>query len=432
MNIAKLSWKNLLFRPMNLTLSLVLFALGIGLASLLLQLDKQFEDKFESNLAGVDLVIGAKGSPLQLILCNLFHVDLPTGNIEIGEARPFLNPQHPLISKSIPLSLGDTYNKYRIVGTLHDYTELYNATLEEGRLWSAPMEVTIGADVAKALQLQIGDEFQSSHGFVMDEDLVHGDSKPFRVVGILAASGSVLDQLILTSTQSIWSVHGHDHQDNPELHTSDHEHVTHPSATDDQTENDPLRQALIDADDTEEITSILVLFRNRNFQTLNLLRTINEQTDLMAASPPYQLNRLYSMMGVGAEGLRVLAYLIIGVSALSIFISLYNSLKDRRYELALMRVMGASRGYLLMMIIGEGVLMALMGCVLGLIIGHGGMILLSGYLQDAYQYRFTGLQFLPQEWVLAGGSILIGCIAALLPSIQAYRTEISETLAEGS
>ncbi|MGA1582064.1 MAG: ABC transporter permease [Saprospiraceae bacterium] len=427
MNIFKISWKNLLFRPMNLTLSLLLFALGIGLASLLLQMDKQFGEKFESNLAGIDLVIGAKGSPLQLILCNLFHVDLPTGNVTLEEARPFLNPRHPLISQAIPLSLGDTYRKYRIVGTLHGYVDLFGATLAEGQLWREPMEVTLGAEVASDLGLAVGDRFHSSHGFVLDENLVHGDSDAFRVTGILAPSSTVLDQLILTSTQSVWAVHAHGEEFTSEIQDSSALAVGQALPPD----VDPMLRKLITSPGEEEITSLLITFRNRNFQTLNLLRTINEQTGMMAASPPYQINRLYSMMGVGAEGLRALAYLIICVSAVSIFISLYSSLKDRKYELALMRVMGASKSYLLIMIIVEGVFIALLGCLAGLILGHGGMELLSGFLQDAYQYRFTGLLFLPQEWILVVGSILIGLLASLIPSLQASHTDISRTLAEG-
>ena len=104
----KLAWRNLTDRPLSMLLTLTLFALGVGLTSLLLLVNKQLTDKFEKNLAGVDVVVGAKGSPLQLILCNMYHVDVPTGNISLKSARPFLNPRHPLIKKSVPLSLGDS------------------------------------------------------------------------------------------------------------------------------------------------------------------------------------------------------------------------------------------------------------------------------------------------------------------------------------
>ena len=117
MTLVGISWKNILFRPFNTLLIIILFALGIGLISFLLLIEKQIQDKFEKNQAGIQLVVGAKGSPLQLILCSMYHIDAPTGNILLKDAAPFLNPKHPIIAKAVPLSLGDSYNGHRIVGT---------------------------------------------------------------------------------------------------------------------------------------------------------------------------------------------------------------------------------------------------------------------------------------------------------------------------
>ena len=215
MNPFQLSWKNLTNKPLAMILSLVLFALGVGMIALMLLLNKQLQDKFDKNLAGIDLVIGAKGSPLQMILSSMYHVDNPTGNVSIPEVRPFMNPKHPLIKKAIPISLGDSYQGYRIVGTTADYLELYNAKLKEGSLWDHDFEVVVGAATAKALNLKMGDEFQSSHGFVMDDNLVHEDAHALKVVGLLAESGSVIDQLILSNPQTIWGVHDHEEENAP-------------------------------------------------------------------------------------------------------------------------------------------------------------------------------------------------------------------------
>ncbi|MCB0664330.1 MAG: hypothetical protein KDC80_00840, partial [Saprospiraceae bacterium] len=139
-----LSWKNLVNRPLGMLLSVLLFALGVGLISLLLLLNSQLEEKFEKNLAGIDLVVGAKGSPLQLILCSMYHIDAPTGNIDIKEASPFLRPGHPLISMAVPLSLGDNYRNFRIVGTNSEFLDLYAAKVGEGKLFEEHFDVTIG------------------------------------------------------------------------------------------------------------------------------------------------------------------------------------------------------------------------------------------------------------------------------------------------
>ena len=169
MNLLTLSWKNLINKPLNLFLNVVLFALGIGLVSFLLLVNKQLGDKFEKNLAGIDMVIGAKGSPLQLILSSMYHVDAPTGNIPLKAAKPFLNPKHPLIKSAIPLSLGDNYKGYRIVGTTDKILGLYNAEVGEGKLWSRDFECVIGANVAAEQGLKLGSAFHSAHGLVHDD-----------------------------------------------------------------------------------------------------------------------------------------------------------------------------------------------------------------------------------------------------------------------
>lgn len=418
-----------------MAMSLVLFALGVGLISLLLLLSKQLQDKFDKNLAGIDLVVGAKGSPLQLILNSMYHIDAPTGNVSIDEVKAFLNPRHPLIATAVPLSMGDSYKTYRIVGTNHKVLELYNAQIGEGQLWKETFEVTLGANVAEELGLKIGDEFYSSHGLVMDAGMEHSDTEPFKIVGILQPTGAVIDQLILTNTQSIWAVHEHsevgkgaeviDEEEESEVDSTliAGEHHEHEDLGD---VNTPL---LNFAD--RDITSVLVKFKGRSYQALNMQRSINENTDLQAATPAIEINRLYSMMGVGEEALRALAIVIIIVSGLSVFISLYSSLKERRYELALMRVMGSSPGKLFVLIVMEGLLLAAIGYVIGIALSHFSMELLAGYMKESYRYSFTGFEFLQEEIYLLFAALGIGFIAAVIPAIQAMRTDISTTLAEG-
>lgn len=424
MNILSLAWKNLTNRPLSMLLTLVLFALGVGLTSLLLLLNKQLTDKFEKNLAGVDIVVGAKGSPLQLILANMYHIDAPTGNISLQSAKPFLNPRHPLIKKSVPLSLGDSYKTYRIVGTLHDFLGLYNAELAEGVLWNAPLEVTIGATVAERTGLKIGTKFNSNHG--LDEGGGEHEEAAFKVVGILKPTGTVIDQLILTATQSIWAVHEHAQA---ELEGENAEHHTEIPPSVNSTDLDD-RTALLQADSTHQITSLLLQFKMRNVQTLNFLRNLNQNTDMQAATPALEINRLYEMMGVGEKALRALALLIIVVSGLSIFIALFNSLKERQYELALMRVMGAGRSRLFLLIVCEGILLSIMGFCIGIALSHGAMQVLAKYMSDAYRYSFSGWMWLTEEWFLLVGAVIIGFLAAVIPAWSAYRQDISRTLSK--
>ena len=415
MNIFKLAYKNIIHNPLNLVLSVILFALGIGLISFLLLMNTQLKEKFDANLAGIDMVVGAKGSPLQMILSSMYHVDSPTGNITIEEGKPFLREGHPLIETAVPLSLGDSYQTYRIVGTDHSILQLYKAKIESGQLWDQTMEVTLGKVVAIETGLKIGDEFSSSHGF-NEGDFEHDEIK-FKVVGILEGSGTVIDQLILTGSSSIWATHHVETEDHEE---GDHEHHVH---TNDRTD-------LLSHPD-KDITTILIKFKNnKNFQSLSMPRNINENTDLQAASPAYEINRLYSMIGTGSDALRSLAILIAIVSAISIFIFLFKSLKDRKYELALMRVMGGGKRKLFLLIIIEGLILAIIGYVIGILVSHISVEIMANYLKSDFRYSFTGRRWLDEEWLLLIVSLGIGFVAALFPAIQASNTDINKTLSK--
>jgi len=455
MNLLKLSWKNLINNPLSMTLSLVLFALGVGLISLLLILNKQLQDQFDKNLAGINLVVGAKGSPLQLILSSMYHIDSPTGNIPIKSAKGLMNPKHPLVDKAIPLSMGDSHQGYRIIGSTYDLFGLYDGEIGQGKLWAKDMETTIGATVAAKLGLGLGDGFYSSHGLIIDDNLVHDDAPQFKVAGIFKPTGSVLDQLILTNTQSIWKVHdaheheegeseenheghnhddheghnheGHDHDDHEGHNHEGHDHDNHNHAAENTPKIIPTNAALLENPD-QSITSLLVKFKSNNYRTLNMQRNINENTDMQAATPAFEINRLYSMMGTGTDALQMLAYVIVFVSGLSIFISLFSSLRERKYELSLMRVMGASPTKIFSLIVLEGLILAVLGYIIGIALSHIGMEILAKYMSDAYRYSFSGALFLKEELYLLFGALGIGFIAAIIPAIQAKNTDISRTL----
>lgn len=424
MNLLSLAWKNLTFKPLSALLSVLLFALSIGLISLLVNLRQQADEQFDNNLAGINLVVGAKGSPLELTLNSMYHVGYATGNVSLKEVRSFFNPKHPIVADAVPLSVGDSYRGYRIVGTIPKLLDWYGASLASGERWNADFEVVIGAEVAAKNSLGLGDKFRSNHGIIDEgEDNIEHDDD-FTVVGILAPSGTVMDQLVLTTNQTYWHSHGdHEGEDHAE-----HDHEDH--AGHDHGPRDI--QALLEAGDDQEITSVLVRYRNASsFQALNFPRNINENTDLLAANPAYEISEVRRQFDSGQRILGILVLAITIVSALSIFISLFNSLRDRRYELALLRVMGAGRRKLFSLIIVEGLLVAVIGYLLGLLLSHGILYFIASSVSDDFRYSLDPTRFLPEEWWLLAGALLIGFVAAVLPAIQAARTEIGETLMEG-
>ncbi|HEX6226290.1 MAG TPA: FtsX-like permease family protein [Chryseolinea sp.] len=411
MNIFILVWSYLKARPLNTAINVILLSLGIAVITILLLFKKQLDQKITDNSKGIDLVIGAKGSPLQLILCNIFHIDFPTGNIKLNEAERIA--KNRLIRTAIPLALGDSYRAYRIIGTSSKFRELYQAKLAEGAWWKNNLEVNIGSNVARLAGLRIGDEFTSAHGLTQ-EGHAHNEHR-YIVKGILQKTNTVLDNLILTNVESIWEMHETgDAHDAPE--------------GDSVTARSSLVPSVAAGDSVKQITALLIKYRSP-MAAVQLPRLINAESSLQAASPAFETARLFSILGVGVDVIMAFAYVLILISALSIFIALYNSLKERRYDMAVMRSMGASRSKLLVSILAEGGLLTLLGCMVGLLMGHVVVIMLSSMVEQAQKAGITGIIFYSEEWVILGGSLLLGLLCALIPAMQAYRTDISSVLA---
>ena len=386
------AWKNLGVKKLQTALSISLLAFGVGLVSLLMLTEKQLSDTFDRNIQDIDLVLGAKGSPLQLILANVYHVDAPTGNISLSEAEKVI--RHPYIEAGIPLAYGDNYRGFRIVGSTAAYQEHYGAELERGTPFENPFEVILGSRVAAATKLTIGDTFFSAHG-LQDETDVHTD-KSFRVVGILQESQSVLDQLILCDVQTIWDVHaGHG------------EDVT---------------------EDQREITAVLL--KKRNPLAVLTIPNVIRESNMQVALPAIEINRLTQNFGIGLNTLRSIALLIMVISFASIFISVYDNMLARKYELALMRSMGGSRLGLFKLLLLEGGLLSVGGALLGLVLSRFGVIALANIVENKFQYDWTSLALLSGECGLAGMAIFVGLIASAIPGIQAMKIDISRTLSD--
>ncbi|MEO0340775.1 MAG: ABC transporter permease, partial [Bacteroidota bacterium] len=155
--LGKIAWKNIVYKPLNTALCVSLLLFGVGIISLLLLIQHQLEQKFDRDLKDIDLVMGAKGSPLQLVLSSVYHLDAPTGNIQFAEARKIM--EAPMVQEAIPLAYGDSYRGFRILGTTEAYLNKYDAQLQEGRLFKVAMEATIGMDIAQKTGLKVGDTF---------------------------------------------------------------------------------------------------------------------------------------------------------------------------------------------------------------------------------------------------------------------------------
>ena len=411
MNIFKLSLKNIFNKPLSSTISLALLILGIGIISLLLQLNTLIKDQMDNNLKGIDMVVGAKGSPLQLILSSVYHIDSPTGNISLEEAEKI--SKNRMVGSSIKLLYGDNFKGYRIVGAEKKFIELYNGKIKKGKNLSKPFEVLVGSKVYNKLKIDIGDDLISSHG--LRETGESHDDQSFKVVGLLEPSNSVIDQLIITLPQSVWDVHGnHDHE---EVHEHDHE---------EEHEHDHDKEH---QHDDREITAMLIKFKSP-MNIIQFPRQINETTNLQAAVPSYEISRLFKLFGFGIETLSYLAYLIIIVSGFSLFINLFNSMRERKYEMALIRTLGASRLQLSTMIIFESIILTISGFILGLLFSRFGVMFVSSLMEESINYNLSSFKILNEEYWLLLLSVIIGLLASLIPAVQVYKMNISKILAD--
>ncbi len=415
MNIFKLSIKNIFNRPLSSVLSVILLSLGVSMISLLILINTVLKEQMDNNLKGIDMVVGAKGSPLQLILSSVYHVDSPTGNIPLNEAKAI--EKNKMVGNSVPLLYGDNFKGYRIVGTNSNFFELYNLKIKAGNYFNNYFEAVIGAKVAEKLNLNLGDEFVSSHG-LRETGETHDDSS-FIVTGILEYSNSVADNLILTSPNSIWEIHA-DHNHSEQIdHDDEHDHDEHDHDEHDHDEHDH--------DNEREITAMLVKFKSP-MNIIQFPRYINEQTNLQSAVPSYEISRLFKLFGFGIETISLLAYLIIIVSGISIFITLFNSMKERKYDLALIRTLGGTRIQLTMMLIFESLFLTIFGFLMGVFLSRIGLLFISNFIEASFNFSLNNIIIINEEWWLFLISVIIGLVSCLIPSIQVYKMDISKIL----
>ena len=436
MNLLRLATRELRGNPVGSALAVLLMAFGIATLVLLNLLLGQMQDRFERDARGVDLVVGAKGSPMQLILSGVYHLDAPTGNVRLRDVEQLR--ALPQVRQVIPLALGDSFRGARIVGAPAEYLELYQAQVATGRGFRAPMEVVLGAAVARRLELAPGSRFNGAHG--LGEGGPEHEDAAYTVVGVLAPSGSPLDQLILTPIDSVWQVHashgpamdepgkandrraaGAEHDDHAEHGADDdhdaHEtHEGHPSAPE------------------REVTVALVQYASP-LAAATLPRLINRSGALQAASPAFESARLMRLVGVGAEVLQAFAGVLVLASAAALLAALLATLRQRRYDIAVMRMLGASRARVFATIVLEALLLTTLGAVAGLALGHALAAGLGTWLASqgpsgmeaalgGVGWRAEALYLLPLAWV-------IGLAAAVLPAWQAARTDVAALLARG-
>jgi putative ABC transport system permease protein len=459
MNVAVLAWRWLWARPLQAVLNLLLLALGLASITFVLLAGARVQQAFQRDLAGIDAVVGAKGSPMQLILAGVFQIDVSPGNVKLADVQALA--RHPQVAQVIPLSMGDSAAGFRVLGTTPDYLAHFRLALAGGRAWQAPMEAVLGAQVARTTGWQPGQAFTTSHG--LGGGPGH-DDHPFTVAGVLAPCGCVADRLVLTSLESVWdmhaghgpapaaaagatpaaaqaSAHDHDH-DHGKDDAKGHAHAHGPQASKGTTAAKGTKgtkgtkaptaaAAASPAPDTREVSMALVRYATP-LAAVSFPRQVNATTALQAASPALEVSRLLRLLGVGTDVLRAVAGVLLLAAMLSVFIALWTAVRERRADLAMLRMLGAPPARIAGVLLGQALWLALLASVAGVAAGWGLTALVGSVLEarGSLPLATLDLRSLPLAqlaWVplLAAGAALL---AALLPAWGAYRVDPAHLL----
>jgi putative ABC transport system permease protein len=400
-NAARLVFAFIGRKPLTWAFHALTLALGVAVITALLLLSQGLDNRFSKDLAGVDLVVGAKGSPLQLILSTVFALDNATGNIPLDTAVQM--ERNPLVKFAVPVSLGDNYKGYRIVGTWPSYGQLYGARMARGAWWTGPMQVVVGADVARRYHMALGQVFAGSHGLTVGGE-VHADT-PYRVVGILKPTGAIIDRLLLTDTASVWVVH-------------EHEAVKEEGLTP------------AEASAHREVTAVLIKYKSAMGAVMMPLM-VKRIPDLQAAVPALETARLVSLLGTGAEVLKGFGIGLLALSALGFFVALFAAVNQRRRELALLRALGARPRLLFGLVAGEGLLLGLLGGVLGVLLGRAAAMVAGAASADTGGPALAIPAFGAPDLMILLAAAVLSLLAAALPGWIAYRINAAQALQTG-
>ena len=373
-------------------MSILLMILGVTIITLSVLVNQITKNTFTKNNPNLDVVVGAKGSPLQLVLSSIHHIDIPTGNISYKNAKKIM--KHPAIKFGVPISLGDNFQNYRIVGTDKKFLKLYDAELEIGSIWEKPMQSVIGSNVANFTKLKIDKFFVGSHGLIDTGD-IHSE-QPYKVVGILKKTGTILDNLIITSLDSVWNLHSN--------------------------QNDILKNT-----DSLEVTALLLKYKNKT-SVFSFPRLINKNTSMQAASPNLEISKLFKLTGEAHKIINYLSIIIVSLSFAGILFTLLNNINERKYDLAILRTLGFTRERIFSIILIEGMTISILGSFIGLILG-GIVYKCIEFFSLLGRNIVTGqLDFIYEMLTIWFVILIISFLTCLIPGIKVYKQNIRNTL----
>ncbi|GEM77011.1 ABC transporter permease [Vibrio sagamiensis] len=410
--IAILAWKSLMNRKATALLTVLTVSISVVLLLGVERIRTEAKDSFANTISGTDLIIGGRSGQVNLLLYSVFRIGNATNNIDWKSYQEFAN--HRAVDWAIPISLGDSHKGFRVMGTNHSYFEHYKygskqpLTFSQGKEFNGLFETVLGADVAKQLGYKIGSEIIIAHG-ISDVGFSRHDNLPFKVVGILAPTGTPVDKTVHVSLEAIEAIHvgwesGARLGPTPDAET--------------------LKTKALQP---EQITAMLVGLKSR-IQTFTLQRQINTYTQepLSAIMPGVALQELWGMMSVAEQALMAVSGFVVIAGLLGMLSSLLTSLQERRREMAILRAMGARPKHIFSLLISEASLLTFAGIITGVV----GLYLVLAFIQPLIQQHYgIHISLTPlssYEWILIGLVQCAGIFIGFIPAFRAYQQSLSD------
>ena len=442
MNLFKIVTKNMRQRALATTLTGISVALAVALTVAIVHIKRGMQQRFEQSTLGYEMVVGAKGSPLQLVLNTVFNLDISPGNIPWSLVEKLQADKR--VKAAVPFSVGDNFHGFRIIGTTDAFGETFGYRLAEGRWFNCsinalrdafkealehsqeriakekgleavkpvvhhhnPAEAVIGATVARETGLRVGQTFIAAHGVEVSPNAEEHTDNPWTVTGILAPTGTAVDRGLYINLDSFYHIEGHEIRD---------------AGKPEEKDNDP---------DPGQVSAVALKLRSP-IHAFPLYREINDGDEAMAAFPAVEVRKLFAIVGNIDRILLAQAILIGLVAGVAIAVSIYNSMSERRREIAILRALGARRGTIFAIVVWEAVAICAVGAAMGVAGGHLIVAVANVALRQVSGFTVAPLALeMAELWVVAG-SIALGALAGIGPAWRAYRTEVAENLAPTS
>lgn len=404
MTFLRLALKSLKNRLLATSLTVLSISLSIGLLLTVERAQRATEQGFNQTISKTDLIVGARSGPLQLVLYTVFNIGNATHNISYSSYQEI--SKHPAIAWTIPYSLGDGHRGYRVVGTNQDFFKHYHfrkdqkVSFSAGRPFQELFDVVIGAEVARQLQYKMGQNIVVSHGVTNEEGFQHHDDLPFRISGIMAATGTPLDRAVYISLEAMEALHL------------------------DHTENLQKEKIEVDA-----ITSFFVGTHSK-LDILKLQREINGYTKepVLAIIPGVALAELWEGLSYAEGILRLISLMVLAVGFMAMLIALTTTLNERRREMAILRAVGAQSKHILGLLVFESALLTLLGVVGGVVLSLGLVALLAPWIETKFGLYLAGAALTQTELLYILGALAAGTIIGLIPAFKAQNQALKDGL----